>query len=127
MKVFLSNRTEADFQAWRAIKRLGQPKDIASSGLPLADRGWKRPFDDPIPLPRGRELVTLEDAGTYITHDRRCSRPPDGHRAKCQTPPGRVRGDCDRGVPRASLPNQLRLRPRHSLSGPNNGDSGNQP
>ena len=29
--------------------------------------GWQRRFDDPIPLPRGRELVTLEDAGTYIT------------------------------------------------------------
>jgi hypothetical protein len=29
--------------------------------------GWKRPFDDPIPLPRGRQLVTLNDAGTYIT------------------------------------------------------------
>jgi hypothetical protein len=26
-----------------------------------ADRGWKRPFDDPIPLPRGRQLVTLEE------------------------------------------------------------------
>jgi hypothetical protein len=33
----------------------------------VANRGWKRPFDDPIPLPRGRQLVTLEDAGTYIT------------------------------------------------------------
>jgi hypothetical protein len=32
-----------------------------------SDRGWKRRFDDPIPLPRGRQLVTLEDAGTYIT------------------------------------------------------------
>jgi hypothetical protein len=30
-------------------------------------RGWQRKFDDPIPLPRGRQLVTLEDAGTYIT------------------------------------------------------------
>ena len=29
--------------------------------------GWKRPFNDPIPLPRGRLLVTLEDAGNYIT------------------------------------------------------------
>ena len=29
--------------------------------------GWKRLFDDPIPLPRGRQLVTLQDAGTYIT------------------------------------------------------------
>jgi len=32
-----------------------------------ADRGWKRRFEDPIPLPRGRYLVTLKDAGTYIT------------------------------------------------------------
>jgi hypothetical protein len=31
------------------------------------DRGWKRTFDDPIPLPDGRELVTLKDAGAYIT------------------------------------------------------------
>jgi hypothetical protein len=30
-------------------------------------RGWKRLFDDPIPLPRGRQLVTLADAGNYIT------------------------------------------------------------
>jgi hypothetical protein len=28
---------------------------------------WQRPFNDPIPLPRGRQLVTLKDAGTYIT------------------------------------------------------------
>ena len=27
----------------------------------MANRGWKRPFDDPIPLLRGRFLVTLED------------------------------------------------------------------
>jgi hypothetical protein len=33
---------------------------------PVTNRGWKRPFDYPIPLPRGRQLVTLEDAGTYI-------------------------------------------------------------
>jgi hypothetical protein len=32
-----------------------------------SDRGWKRRFDDPIPLPRWRQLVTLEDAGNYIT------------------------------------------------------------
>jgi hypothetical protein len=29
--------------------------------------GWQRQFDDPIPLPRGRQLVTLQDAGNYIT------------------------------------------------------------
>ena len=33
----------------------------------MFERGWKRPFDDPIPLPRGRQLITLEDAGRYIT------------------------------------------------------------
>jgi hypothetical protein len=33
----------------------------------VADRGLKRKFDDPIPLPRGRQLVTLEDVGNYIT------------------------------------------------------------
>jgi hypothetical protein len=33
----------------------------------VADRGWSRAFDEPIPLPRGRRLVTLQDAGNYIT------------------------------------------------------------
>ena len=32
-----------------------------------AANGWKRRFDDPIPLPRGRHLITLEDAGNYVT------------------------------------------------------------
>jgi hypothetical protein len=29
--------------------------------------GWSRKFEDPILLPNGRELVTLKDAGDYIT------------------------------------------------------------
>jgi hypothetical protein len=33
----------------------------------VVDRGWKRRFEGPIPLLRGRRLVTLEDAGNYIT------------------------------------------------------------
>jgi hypothetical protein len=33
----------------------------------VTSRGWKRRFDNPIALPRGRQLVTLEDAGKYIT------------------------------------------------------------
>ncbi|MFY9958136.1 hypothetical protein [Bradyrhizobium sp.] len=28
---------------------------------------WSTRFDDPIVLPDGRKLVTLQDAGTYIT------------------------------------------------------------
>jgi hypothetical protein len=27
---------------------------------------WDQKFFDPIPLPRGRQLVTLQDAGNYI-------------------------------------------------------------
>jgi hypothetical protein len=27
---------------------------------------WSRVFEDPIPLPRGRQLVTLKDAAAYI-------------------------------------------------------------
>jgi hypothetical protein len=27
---------------------------------------WSREFEDPIPLPRGRQLVTLQDAATLI-------------------------------------------------------------
>jgi hypothetical protein len=29
-------------------------------------QGWKRPFDEPIPVPKGRRLVTLRDAGDYV-------------------------------------------------------------
>jgi hypothetical protein len=37
-----------------------------SSGGVKADRGWKRPFDDPIPIPRDRQIVTLKDAAEFI-------------------------------------------------------------
>jgi hypothetical protein len=29
-------------------------------------KGWSREFDDPIDLPRGRQLPTLKDAADYI-------------------------------------------------------------
>lgn len=29
-------------------------------------KGWSRAFDEPIPLPDGRELKTLRDAGHYV-------------------------------------------------------------
>jgi len=28
---------------------------------------WDREFDEPIPLPKGKPLVTLRDAALYIT------------------------------------------------------------
>ncbi len=59
-----------------AISGTGRPRSIAAligtngcrptanrNGMRMAERGWKRRFDDPVPLPRGRSLVTLEDAG----------------------------------------------------------------
>jgi hypothetical protein len=33
----------------------------------MAERGWQRRFDEPIPLPKGKPLVTLRDAASYIT------------------------------------------------------------
>ena len=32
----------------------------------MAAKGWIKPFDDPIPLPRGCQLVTLKDAADYV-------------------------------------------------------------
>jgi hypothetical protein len=31
----------------------------------MADRGWKRPFDEPIPTPEGKPLVALKDAAKF--------------------------------------------------------------
>ena len=39
----------------------------SSSDLRELETGCPRRFDDPIPLPRGRQIVTLEDAGKFIT------------------------------------------------------------
>jgi hypothetical protein len=33
----------------------------------MPDKGWSRNFDDLIPLPNGKKLVTLRDAALYIT------------------------------------------------------------
>ena len=32
-----------------------------------SEADWSRKFEDPIPLPDGRELITLRDAADYIT------------------------------------------------------------
>jgi hypothetical protein len=33
----------------------------------MPKKGWSRKFDDPIPVAKGEELVTLRDAALYIT------------------------------------------------------------
>jgi hypothetical protein len=47
--------------------RIASRQTVTKKAGVISARGWKRPFEDPIPLPRGRLLITLEDAGTYIT------------------------------------------------------------
>jgi hypothetical protein len=49
----------------RACRRGLGPYSTRRDGV-ISGRGWKRHFEDPIPLPRGRQLVTLEDAARYI-------------------------------------------------------------
>jgi hypothetical protein len=35
----------------------------------MADRGWKRRFDEPIKLPNGGKLVTLKDAIAWLAKE----------------------------------------------------------
>ena len=54
----------------RGPERPDGPTDWLQGKTTLARKaasGWKRQFNNPIPLPRGGRLVTLEDAGNYIT------------------------------------------------------------
>jgi hypothetical protein len=48
-----------------------------------ADRGWKRAFEDPIDLPNGRKLVTLQDAGNYITKLPKAEHDTEDGRQRC--------------------------------------------
>jgi hypothetical protein len=54
-----------------------------------AASGWKRPFDEPIPLPRGRQLVTLEDAGKYMTNTKGGAQSPGVAGCNGSIDPGR--------------------------------------
>jgi hypothetical protein len=58
---------DADRFRWHWLHGVSAEINVSAAARLKADLGWKRPFDEPIPLPRGRQLVTLEDAGNYIT------------------------------------------------------------
>jgi hypothetical protein len=64
--------------------QLGMAKSRVSTirGKNLGD--WQRPFDDPMPLPRGRQLVTLRDAAQYIIKLPKAERDADEWRAAMQ-------------------------------------------
>jgi hypothetical protein len=63
----------------------------------VPDRGWKRAFDDPIPLPRGGELATFEDTGNYITklpkaeHEAPCTDRHHAGAARCPLLPRNIK------------------------------------
>jgi hypothetical protein len=58
-----SEPSTAASESWPAIeKRIG-----SAIARRLVSRGWRRRFEDPISLPRGRQLFTLKDAADYIT------------------------------------------------------------
>jgi hypothetical protein len=49
----------------RECRKALKPNSTRRVGV-ISSRGWKRKFEDPIPLARGRQLVTLRDAARYI-------------------------------------------------------------
>ena len=50
----------------------------------MPDKGWFRAFDEPIPVPRGRQLVTLKDAGNYITKLPKAEHTAQSGRPRCK-------------------------------------------
>jgi hypothetical protein len=57
----------------------GWPQRANACGFSVGDLSqvsWSREFEDPIPLPDGRKLITLRDAADYITSLPKGIRPP---------------------------------------------------
>jgi hypothetical protein len=47
--------------------RHDSPRALQTTTMPrVTERGWSREFEDPISLPKGRQLVTLKDAADHI-------------------------------------------------------------
>jgi len=78
-----------EVESWREIQssNIEFRSGCGSPSTPVADRGWKRRFDEPIPLPRGPQLVTLEDAGNYITRLPKAERDQRDFTAEKYLPP----------------------------------------
>ncbi len=52
----------------------------------MADKGWKREFEDPIPLPDRRMLVTLLDAADILLDWRTKNARGRGKNPECDQP-----------------------------------------
>jgi hypothetical protein len=60
------------YETWKAaVASLSvsttQIDSTIAGALILRPAGWNRKFNEPIPLPKGKPLVTLRDAANYIT------------------------------------------------------------
>ncbi len=54
-------------QATKLLRHGSQPASQTKTMRRAIEGGWSRKFDEPILLSNGRKLVTLKDAGEYIT------------------------------------------------------------
>ena len=52
----------------RGCRKVLRLNSIRKDGA-ISNRGWARKFDDPIPVAKGKELVTLRDAARQREHD----------------------------------------------------------
>jgi hypothetical protein len=126
-----------DFVRNRSI-RLGRPQSTAPardlreihairrrSVRLMADKGWQRKFEDPIPLPKGRQLVTLKDAADLITGlpmksgtgMASCDRGPAAGRRDRRAHDARPHR-CHEGIEPRPRPRVYRVREKASLGAP---------
>jgi hypothetical protein len=81
----------------------------------MAKKGWGKPFEDPILLPDGRELITLKDDARRMGRRDRNRLPTIGHGVLLQAMGGRSRrirlAGLIAGKPSTTCP----TRPRESL------------
>jgi hypothetical protein len=85
--------------------------------LPEEPEGWRRPFEDLILLPRGRQLLTLEDASGLVMKLSKAERELPEWQAAGEaliTWPRKAKGRCCMrvGMLRAAQPGQARAAAR---------------
>ena len=66
-KKYPKARYQTEVESWRHLQSGNYEFTMKGCASRSGRTGWQRQFDDPIDLPGGRKLVTLEDAGNYIT------------------------------------------------------------
>lgn len=65
-----------------------EQKARTRDGLSLVP--WSTPFEEPIVLPNGRKLITLKDAGDYITRLPKADTAPRNGRPRWKANPAHI-------------------------------------